>query len=104
MVFSFVKVAAAAHELVSCGMESNGGSGRRGALEPALEDPLDVTAVRRASASDGKCAQARSVHALGAVLLSAAQDAEHWAIAHLCQRSASWSHARSAKRIHVRPA
>ncbi len=88
-VFSFVEVAAAAHELVSGGVQSNGRRGRHGSLEAALEDPFDVATVRRAPAGDRKSAQARGVHPLGAVLLGAAQDAEHGAIAHLGLRVTS---------------
>ena len=70
-------------------MECNGGCGRHGALEAALEDPLDITAVRSASAGDGERTQAGGVHALGAMFLRAAQDAEHGAIAHLGLRITS---------------
>lgn len=45
----------------------------------------------RALASDRERAQTGSVHALGAVLLRAANDAEHWPVAHLGLRVLSES-------------
>ena len=39
--------------------------------------------MRRALASDRERAQAGSVHALSAIFLRAANDAEHWSVAHL---------------------
>src|SRR5690606_12490750 len=87
-VFLLVEVAAAAHELMSGGVESNGMGWRRRAFEAPLEDAFDVAAVRRALACNGERAQTRRIHALGPVLLRAAQDAEYRAIAHLRARVA----------------
>src|SRR5260370_22193763 len=80
-VFLLVEIARAAHVLVSGGAWCNGWRLRRGAVESALDDRLDGLAMRRALASDSERAQARSVHALGAIFLRAANDAEHRPVA-----------------------
>src|ERR1044071_3738758 len=54
-----------------------------------------------ALAGDGESAKTRGVHALGAVFLGAAQDAEHRAIAHLGSRVAVERAAHDFE--HVRP-
>src|SRR4051812_26115721 len=82
-VFLLVEIARAAHVLVRVGAWCNGWCLRCSTVETALDDRLDGLAVRRALPSDGQRAQAGRVHALGAILLRAANDTEHWSVAHL---------------------
>jgi type IV secretory pathway TrbL component len=83
MVFLLVEVAGTTHELVG-GRAWRYGRGRWDrAVEAALENALDVPAVRHAAAGGGKGPMTSGVRALGAVLLGAAQDAEYGAVAHL---------------------
>src|SRR4051812_47198506 len=83
MVFLLIEVARATHELVSGGAWCywRGLWGRAG--EAALENALDVSAMRRATAGGREGAMTGGVHALSAVLLGAAKDAEYRAVAHL---------------------
>src|SRR5262245_36601061 len=83
MIFLLVKVARTAHELVRRGARCYGRSRWGGAGETALEDAFDAAAVWCTGAGDSESPKAGGVHALGAVLLSAAKDAERRAVAHL---------------------
>src|SRR6478609_3142810 len=82
-VFLLVKIARAAHVLVRVGAWRNGWCLRRSAVEPALNDGLNGLAMWCALASDRERAEASRVHALSAVFLRTANDAEHWPVAHL---------------------
>jgi len=83
MAFLLVEVARPAHELVSGGAWCYGWSLWESAVEAALENALDVSAVRRATACGREGAMTGGVHALSAMLLGAAKDAEYRAVAHL---------------------
>src|SRR6478736_1321740 len=81
-VFLLVKIARAAHVLVRVGAWRNGWCLRRSAVEPALNDGLNGLAMWCALASDRERAEASRVHALSAVFLRTANDAEHRPVAH----------------------